>query len=59
MIDSANAGQPGGGANNHFHFSPQINGKLGPEDISGLHQEFGKFIQKGLRNGQFGGMRTA
>ena len=58
MIDQANAGQAGGGANNHFHFSPQINGKLGPDDISGLHQEFGKFITKGLRNGQFGGMRT-
>jgi hypothetical protein len=49
-------GQTGGGTN-HFHFSPQINGKLGPDDIDGLHQAFTGFVQKGLRNGQFGGMR--
>ena len=49
-------GQTGGGSN-HFHFSPQINGKLGPDDIDGLHQAFTGFVQKGLRNGQFGGMR--
>ena len=57
MIDQANQGG-GGGGTNHFHFNPQINGKLSPDDINGLHQEFGKFITKGLRNGQFGGMRT-
>ncbi len=50
-------GQNGGGSTNHFHFSPQVNGKLGPDDIDGLHGAFVSSMKKALRNGELGGMR--